>query len=92
MKARGREVFAARRSQTGYRIATAPKELPEDLKKIFKQNKKAWEFHQAQPPGYRKMCAFWISFAKREETRLKRLKTIMDAAEQGKRVRDGFSS
>jgi uncharacterized protein YdeI (YjbR/CyaY-like superfamily) len=92
MQKRGREIFAARKDQTGYRIATAPKELPPDLLKLFKQHKAAWEFHCAQPPGYRKLCAFWISFAKREETRLKRLQRIIDAAERGERVRDGFSS
>jgi uncharacterized protein YdeI (YjbR/CyaY-like superfamily) len=90
MMPRGREVFAARKDQEGYRIATAPKDFPEDLKEIFKKNKKAWEFHQAQPPGYRKMCAFWISFAKREETRMKRLKMIIDAAERGKRLPRDF--
>jgi uncharacterized protein YdeI (YjbR/CyaY-like superfamily) len=92
MQKRGLEVFTARKDQTGYRIATAPKELSPDLLKEFKKHKAAWEFHCAQPPGYRKLCAFWISFAKREETRLKRLQRIIDAAERGERVRDGFSS
>lgn len=82
----GMEVFNARKAQVGYRIKTAPKELPEDLKKIFVRNKKAWAFHEKQPPGYRKLCAFWISFAKREETRMKRLQYIIDLAEQGNRI------
>lgn len=86
MKERGLEIFKARKDSTGYRIATAPKELPDDLKKIFKKHKKAWAFHEAQPPGYRKMLAFWISFAKREETRMKRLQMIIDHAEKGERV------
>jgi uncharacterized protein YdeI (YjbR/CyaY-like superfamily) len=86
----GLEIFKARKDSTGYRIKTAPKELPPDLQKIFKQNLKAWEFHQAQPPGYRKICAFWISFAKREETRLKRLQLIIDWANKGKRIPRDF--
>ena len=86
MQKRGLEVFESRKDQPGYSIRDAQKELPEDLQKILKKNRKAWEFHQAQPPGYRKLCAFWISFAKREETRLKRLQMIIDHAEKGERI------
>ncbi len=86
MKDAGRTIFEARKDQTGYRIKTAVKELPPDLEKEFRKNRKAWAFHEKQPPGYRKMCAFWISFAKRDETKLKRLKMIMDCAEKGERM------
>jgi uncharacterized protein YdeI (YjbR/CyaY-like superfamily) len=86
MQKNGLAVFSVRKDEPGYSIVNAPKELPPDLQKIFKQNKKAWEFHLAQPPGYRKMLAFWISFAKREETRLKRLRIIIEFAEKGQRV------
>jgi uncharacterized protein YdeI (YjbR/CyaY-like superfamily) len=90
MKPKGLEVFQGRKDQVGYSIVNGPKELPEDLQEKFKKHKKAWKFHQAQPPGYRKMCVFWISFAKREETRLKRLQVIIDYAEKGERVPRGF--
>ena len=87
MKSPGREAFDKRKDQEGYSIRDhAQKELPEDLQKVFKKNKKAWEFHQARPPGYRKLCAFWISFAKREETRLKRLRLIIEHAARGERI------
>jgi uncharacterized protein YdeI (YjbR/CyaY-like superfamily) len=90
MQKNGLAVFSVRKDEPGYSIVNAPKELPPDLQKIFKQNKKAWEFHLAQPPGYRKMLAFWISFAKREETRLKRLRIIIEFAEKGQRVPRDF--
>jgi len=86
MKPKGLEIFQARKDQVGYRIATAPKEFPQDLKNKFKKNRKAWEFFEAQPPGYRKMCAFWISFAKREETRMARLEKIIEASARGERL------
>jgi uncharacterized protein YdeI (YjbR/CyaY-like superfamily) len=91
MQETGRKAFLARKDQDGYSIRNhAQKELPDDLQQIFKKQKKAWEFHQAQPPGYRKMCAFWISFAKREETRLKRLQYIIEYAKRGERVPRGY--
>jgi uncharacterized protein YdeI (YjbR/CyaY-like superfamily) len=90
MQKAGLDIFAARKDDVGYSIRHAKKELPPDLKKIFQQHKKAWEFHLAQPPGYRKMLAFWISFAKREETRMKRLRMIIDYAEKGQRVPRDF--
>ena len=87
MKAAGREAFEKRKDRDGYSIRNhAQKELPEDLQKIFKKQKEAWKFHQAQPPGYRKLCAFWISFAKREETRLKRLQMIIEHSARGERI------
>lgn len=86
MTAAGQKVFDERKDQTGYRIKTAPKALPPELEKIFRKNKRAWAFHEKQPPGYRKMLAFWISFAKREETKLKRLQMIIDYAAKGERV------
>jgi uncharacterized protein YdeI (YjbR/CyaY-like superfamily) len=90
MQKTGLDVFAARKDQVGYSIRHAVKDLPPDLKKIFQQHQKAWEFHQAQPPGYRKMLAFWISFAKREETRMKRLRMIIEYAEKGLRIPRDF--
>jgi uncharacterized protein YdeI (YjbR/CyaY-like superfamily) len=53
--------------------------------KLFKANKKAWEFFRAQPPGYQKLVTRWITDAKKEETRLKRLQTMIDASAKGKR-------
>ena len=91
MKAIGLEAFKRRNDQNGYSIRNhTQKELPDDLLAVFKKHKKAWEFHRAQPPGYRKMLAFWISFAKREETRRKRLQMIIDYAEKGQRVPRDF--
>jgi uncharacterized protein YdeI (YjbR/CyaY-like superfamily) len=90
MQKTGLAIFEKRKDEPGYSIVNAPKELPPDLEKIFKKNKKAWEFHHVQPPGYRKMLAFWISFAKREETRLKRLRIIIEFAEKGQRVPRDF--
>jgi uncharacterized protein YdeI (YjbR/CyaY-like superfamily) len=54
--------------------------------KKFKTNKKAWEFFSTQPPGYQRVCTFWIMSAKQEETREKRLKLLMDYSQVQKRL------
>jgi uncharacterized protein YdeI (YjbR/CyaY-like superfamily) len=49
--------------------------------KLFRANKKAWEFFQKQANWYRKTTLWWIASAKREETRLKRLKQLITDSE-----------
>jgi len=46
--------------------------------KIFKKNKAAWAFYQAQPPGYRRTTAHWVMAAKKEETRRRRLGQLIE--------------
>jgi uncharacterized protein YdeI (YjbR/CyaY-like superfamily) len=49
----------------------------------FQANEQAWEFFQAQPPGYRQTAIFWVVSAKRKETRDRRLTTLIgDSAHQ----------
>lgn len=52
----------------------------------FRANEKAWEFFQAQPPTYRKAAAWWVISAKQEATRLKRLATLIEVSEHGRRL------
>lgn len=54
--------------------------------KQFRKNKKAWEFFKSQPPSYRKPVLWWIMSAKQEETRLKRLDTLIADSEKGLRI------
>jgi uncharacterized protein YdeI (YjbR/CyaY-like superfamily) len=44
----------------------------------FRANKRAWEFFQAQPAGYKRTATWWVMSAKREETRLRRLATLIE--------------
>jgi len=52
----------------------------------FKANTKAWEFFCAQAPWYRRTTTWWVVSAKRVETRLKRLATLIEDSEQGRRI------
>ena len=52
----------------------------------LRANKKAWEFFQARPPSYQQPAIWWVMSAKQEETRLKRLATLIECSEQGRTV------
>jgi uncharacterized protein YdeI (YjbR/CyaY-like superfamily) len=60
-----------------YSFETAARELPPEFVKKFSGSKKAWKFFQEQPPGYRKIAAFYVMSAKKEETRLRRLDQLI---------------
>jgi uncharacterized protein YdeI (YjbR/CyaY-like superfamily) len=74
----GQAAFNQRSQESGkYSFENRTGELDGALEKQFKANKKAWEFFKAQPPGYQRTAAFWVMSAKREETRLNRLGTLI---------------
>ncbi|MEO8624404.1 MAG: YdeI/OmpD-associated family protein [bacterium] len=52
----------------------------------FKQNARAWSFFQAQPAGYRRVVAHYVSSAKREETRARRLAALIEYSANGERI------
>jgi uncharacterized protein YdeI (YjbR/CyaY-like superfamily) len=54
----------------------------------FRANKKAWAFFQQQPPGYRRLCTYFVTSAKQEETRTRRLARLIADSEQGKRIKE----
>lgn len=54
--------------------------------KQFKANAKSWEFFCAQAPWYRRTTTWWVVSARREETRLKRLATLIADSEKGRRI------
>jgi uncharacterized protein YdeI (YjbR/CyaY-like superfamily) len=54
--------------------------------KQFRANKKAWDYFQAQAPWYRRTASFWVISAKKEETRLRRLATLIEASGRGESV------
>jgi len=55
--------------------------------KLFRANKPAWDFFNSQPAWYRRSATWWTLSAKREETREKRLATLIADSEQGRTLR-----
>lgn len=60
--------------------------LSGDDERQFRSSRNAWEFFQAQPPGYRKTATFWVVSAKREETRQRRLGILISASANSRRI------
>ena len=52
----------------------------------FRANKAAWTFWESQPPGYRRTATFWVTSAKQEATRLRRLRTLIEDSAAGRRI------
>jgi uncharacterized protein YdeI (YjbR/CyaY-like superfamily) len=61
--------------------------LDEARIKAFRKHKTAWRFFETQPPGYRRMAAWWVMQAKQEETRNRRLRKLIEISSAGERLR-----
>jgi len=84
----GLKAFAARSPEKSgvYSFENAPRKLSADFENKFKAYKKAWEWFQRCPPGYRRTASFWVMSAKKEETRFRRLAVLIDESEKKARV------
>jgi uncharacterized protein YdeI (YjbR/CyaY-like superfamily) len=60
--------------------------LPAAYTTQFRNQPAAWAFFQAQPPGYKRICSWWIISAKKEETRLKRLAELIEHSKQRRKM------
>jgi uncharacterized protein YdeI (YjbR/CyaY-like superfamily) len=89
MQAAGIQAFAARKENKSgiYAFEQKPADMPEAFEKIFKKNKAAWAFFQAQPPSYRKTLVWWVISAKQEATQISRLDKLIEASAQRLRLR-----
>jgi len=68
-----------------YAFENEPQEFSPEFEKKFRANKRAWEFFQSEPPSIRKVCKLWVMTAKKEETRLRRLESLIDSSAKGLR-------
>jgi uncharacterized protein YdeI (YjbR/CyaY-like superfamily) len=88
MKPAGLKAFQARKENKSgiYSYEQRSDKLDEPYEKRLRQNKAAWAFFQAQPPSYRKAAGWWVVSAKKEETRLKRLESLIEYSAQGRLI------
>ena len=84
----GTKAFAAREShRTGiYAFEQKRPGLSAKYKKIFRANPRAWKYFIGQAPWYQRTAGFWVSSAKQEETRLRRLDKLMQDSANGRRI------
>jgi uncharacterized protein YdeI (YjbR/CyaY-like superfamily) len=87
MKPSGLKAYEARGDKAGLNYSYETRRpFDPGLKAKFERNAKAWAFFTAQPPGYQRIALWWVMNAKREETRVKRLKTLIADSAAGRRL------
>jgi len=88
MQPSGLKVFETRDPEKSgvYSFEQKNQKLDEAYEKKLRANKKAWAFFQAQPPWYQRTASWWVISAKKEETRLKRLATLIADSAQGRTI------
>jgi uncharacterized protein YdeI (YjbR/CyaY-like superfamily) len=81
----GRRAFEQRdEAKTGvysFEREERPDELPPEYARLL--TPAAHEYFRARAPGYRRGAVHWVTSAKREETRQKRMRTLVECSEEG---------
>jgi uncharacterized protein YdeI (YjbR/CyaY-like superfamily) len=88
MTPEGLKAYQARReNRVGiYSYEQRPSELPDPYAEQFRKNPKAWDYFQSCPPSYRKAVIWWVISAKKEDTRLSRLQTLIEDSSHRRRI------
>ena len=88
MQPPGAAAFEKRNSEetARYSYERENTQLGENYENQFKSHRKAWGFFQAQAPWYRRTATAWVISAKKEETRQKRLTTLIACSGRKKRI------
>jgi uncharacterized protein YdeI (YjbR/CyaY-like superfamily) len=61
--------------------------LAPDEEIAFRANEEAWARFQALPPSYRRTAIYWVVTAKKPETRVRRLATLIEDSAAGRRLK-----
>jgi uncharacterized protein YdeI (YjbR/CyaY-like superfamily) len=73
-------------ADSGYTYNLRPDDFEGELSERFRAAPAAYGFFLAQAPSHRKQVIAWVTQAKREETRLKRLAMLIEASAAGRRL------
>ncbi len=89
MRKAGRDAYAHKdvHAESGYSVGDRTEALPEEMIAEFEKHSAAWAFYESQPAGYRRQATAWVTSAKREETRRRRLATLIDDSANGLRIK-----
>ena len=83
----GERAFAEGKERTDhYSYENAERSLAREEEKAFRANEAAWKDFEGRPPGYRKMALFWVTSAKRPETRARRLAILIADSAAGRKI------
>jgi uncharacterized protein YdeI (YjbR/CyaY-like superfamily) len=84
----GLKAFAARRENKSgiYSYEQRPDELVAPYAGLLARNARAAKFFAQQAPSYRRAAIWWVISAKKEETRLKRVQTLIELSGKGELI------
>jgi uncharacterized protein YdeI (YjbR/CyaY-like superfamily) len=88
MRPRGLAVFEARNPKKAelYSFENPRRDLDAAATRAFKANGSAWTWFSTQAPWYRRSAAYWVMSAKKDETRARRLRMLVESAARGERA------
>jgi uncharacterized protein YdeI (YjbR/CyaY-like superfamily) len=88
MAAAGLKAFAAYDGKTApYSFEQPPAAFSSAYRTQFEAQPLAWKYFTSQPPGYQRVATFWVMSAKKEETRARRLATLIADSAAGRRIK-----
>ncbi|HXH93214.1 MAG TPA: YdeI/OmpD-associated family protein [Thermoanaerobaculia bacterium] len=84
----GLRAFEKRREDKSaiYSYEDKVRTLPPADEKQFRANRKAWAFFTGQAPSYQRVAIYWVTSAKREETRVRRMATLIEDSANARRL------
>jgi len=88
VKPSGLEAFSKRdeKKTNRYSFEQGKVKLPAESEKKIKANKKAWEYFQKLPAYAKRVSTWWVISAKKDETKLSRLNTLIKCSEEGRKI------
>ena len=90
MQPAGMAAFEARREERSgvysFEQEHRPEELPPEYAAELEADSAAREFWASRPPWYRRAAVHWVTTAKREETRRRRLAQLVECSAAGRTV------
>jgi len=88
MTPKGLELFTNRKEDKSslYSYENKPVELPNEFRKQFESNKKAFEFFGKQSNSYKRTAYFWVLNAKLEKTRIDRLEKLIQKSQNCQKI------
>lgn len=89
MRKAGLAAWSAREEKrTGvYSFEQASHEMPVAYTRLFRAHGSAWKWFQAQAPWYRRTITHWVTSAKKEDTRRRRLDELIARSAASERLR-----
>ena len=61
--------------------------LAPEYERQFRAERQAWAWFEAMPPSYRRPATWWVMSAQKEETRQRRLATLIADSAAGRKVK-----